>query len=163
MKIKPKISIVAALAKNRVIGGGNTMLWHIKEDFKRFKELTSGHPIIMGRKTFESIGRPLPLRTNIVISRDTKQVADGIVMAASLEEAISKAAATDEHEVFIIGGGQIYKEALPIADKLYLTLIDLEVSGDTYFPDYSEFSKITYKKECHDENCSYTFLELERN
>ncbi len=163
MKIKPKISIIAALAKNRVIGGGNTMLWHIKEDFKRFKEITSGHPVIMGRKTFESIGRPLPMRTNIVISRDAKQVADGVVMASSLEEAILNAAVIDEHEVFIIGGGQIYKEALPLADKLYLTLVDLDVAGDTYFPDCSEFSKITYKKESHDENYSYTFLELERN
>src|ERR1700688_558975 len=125
---KPTISIVAAMGRNREIGKGNQLLWHIPGDLKRFKQLTMGHPVIMGRKTFESIvsklGKPLPGRTNIVISRDKNWSYKGAVIAHSLEEAFSKASNTDSEEVFIGGGSQIYEQALPHVDRLYLTLID---------------------------------------
>ena len=135
------ISIIVAIAENSVIGDKNSLLWNIKEDMRRFRTTTTGHPVVMGRKTFESIGRPLPKRTNVVITRgDT--VFDGCEMAHSLEEAV-KMFSPDE-EVFIIGGAQIYKQALPLADKLYLTVVHRNYEGDTSFPqlDMAEWNEI---------------------
>lgn len=131
--MKSKLSLIVAVAKNGIIGTGGTMPWHITEDFAHFKAVTLGHSVIMGRKTYESIGRPLPRRRNIVITRNAELTIEGCEMAGSLEGAIAMCAG--EEEVFVIGGGEIYRQAMPLADKLYITHVDLEVEGDTRFPD----------------------------
>ncbi|OAN18999.1 diacylglycerol kinase [Photobacterium jeanii] len=131
-----KISMIAAMANDRVIGKDNAMPWHLPADFAWFKRSTLGKPIVMGRKTFESIGRPLPGRHNIVISRNPEFQADGVTVVADIDAAI--AAAGDVAEVMIIGGGSIYQACLPKADQLYLTFIDAEVDGDTRFPEWGE-------------------------
>lgn len=128
------ISIIAAVARNGVIGSGNQMPWHIGEDLKRFKAITSGHPVVMGRKTFESLGRPLPNRRNVVISRNPAYDAPGAEVVFSLGEAL--AMFSPEEEVFIIGGGEIYRQALPLSDRIYLTHVEAEVEGDTRFPEF---------------------------
>jgi dihydrofolate reductase len=128
------ISIIVAVAENGVIGDKNSLLWHISEDLRNFKRITSGHPVIMGRKTFESLGRPLPNRTNVVISRTTTQI-EGCTVVNSLEAAI--ALFPKEEEVFIIGGAQIYALALDIADKFYLTRVGHSYEGDTSFPKWN--------------------------
>ncbi|MCH1920219.1 type 3 dihydrofolate reductase [Shewanella sp. A3A] len=130
------IAMIAAMAHNRVIGKDNQMPWHLPEDLRHFKAMTLGKPIIMGRRTFESIGRPLPGRVNIVISRQTDYHADGITLVSSLNDALL--AAGEVEEVVIIGGGQLYREALPLAQRLYITEIDLAVEGDTTFPEWDD-------------------------
>ena len=129
------ISLVAALATNRVIGVAGGMPWRLPLDLKHFKRLTTGHTVIMGRKTWDEVGKPLPGRRNIVITRDPGREFPGAWAVGSLAEAL-RLAAGDE-EVFVIGGGEIYRQALPIADRLYLTQVDAEVSGDTYFPEWN--------------------------
>lgn len=126
------LSIIVAVARNGVIGDRNQLLWHISEDLRRFKAITSGHTVVMGRKTFESLGRPLPNRRNIVVSRQTDLAIPGCEVARSLGEAV--AIARNEDEVFIIGGGQIYEQALPLASRIYLTVVDADYEGDTHFP-----------------------------
>jgi dihydrofolate reductase len=133
-----KISMIAAMAKNRVIGAKNDMPWHLPADLKHFKSVTMGKPIIMGRKTYESIGRALPGRVNVVITSNADAIFDGAVTVTSVEDAII--AAGDVDEVMIIGGGTIYQTCLASANRLYLTFIDLEVDGDTYFPDFEQTS-----------------------
>lgn len=128
-----KISLIVAVAKNGIIGTGGTMPWHITEDFAHFKEVTLGHSVLMGRKTYESIGRPLPRRRNIVITRNSELAIEGCEMAASLDAAI--AMCEGEEEVFVIGGGEIYRQAMPLADRLYITHVAVEVDGDTRFPE----------------------------
>lgn len=130
------ISIIAAVARKGVIGGNNDLLWHISEDLKRFKALTTGHPVVMGRKTWESLGRPLPNRINVVVTRNEDFSAEGCTVARSLEEAF-RLFGPDE-EIFVIGGGQIYAEAMPMADKLYITWVEADYEGDTYFPEVSD-------------------------
>lgn len=159
---KPTISIIAAVAEHNVIGKGNRLLWYISPDFKRFKAITSGHPIIMGRKTHESIGKPLPNRTNIIVTRDKEYTKEGCVTAYSLEEALEKAKKVDQEELFIIGGGELYRQALPYADKLYLTLVHAQFDGDVYFPDYSEFKTVLSKEEHESDGYTYTFINLTR-
>lgn len=127
------ISIIVAIAKNGIIGGGNSLLWHISEDLQRFKRITSGHPVVMGRKTYESIGRPLPNRTNVIITRQQDYKVEGCIVVHSLDEAISMF--PSEEEVFIIGGGEIYNQAWDLADRLYITWVEAKYKGDTYFPD----------------------------
>ncbi len=127
------ISIIAAITKNRVLGKDNKLLWNISEDLKNFRKITSGNTVIMGRKTFESIGKPLPNRNNIVISRDLPQ-REGIIVCRDLNEAINQAKLLGK-ELFIIGGASIYAQALPLADKLYLSHIKKEYEGDVYFPE----------------------------
>lgn len=127
-----KVSLIVAVAKNGVIGTGGTMPWHITEDFAHFKAVTLGHSVVMGRKTYESIGRPLPRRRNIVITRNAELSIEGCEMATSLEAAL--AMCEGEEEVFVIGGGEIYRQAMPLADKLYITHVGIEVEGDTCFP-----------------------------
>src|SRR3989344_722760 len=122
------ISLIAALGNNRVIGEKNALPWHMPADFEHFKKLTLGHPIIMGRKTFDSIGHPLPKRRNVVVTRQTGLVIHGCEIAVSLEDALKLVVHDDE--VFIIGGAQIFDQALPLAKRLYLTLIDHDFSGD---------------------------------
>ncbi len=161
----PKISLIAAMSKEkRALGFQNKLLFRISDDLKRFKNLTSGHPIIMGRKTFESIGRPLPNRTNIIVTRNADFKAEGCIVTTSLEEAIKKAGEID-NEIFVIGGGEIYKQALPITDKLYLTIVESDAEGDVFFPDWREsFTKETFCEERVDEptGLKYTWLNLEK-
>lgn len=129
-----RIAMIAAMANNRVIGKDNKMPWHLPEDLKHFKAMTLGKPVVMGRKTFESIGRPLPGRHNIVISRQADLVIEGVTCVTSFDAA--KQAAGECEELVIMGGGQLYRELLPQADILYLTQINLDVEGDTYFPEW---------------------------
>lgn len=162
---KPRISIIVAIAgEKRVIGKAGGMPWHIPEELKRFKSITMGHPIIMGRKTHESIGRVLPGRTNIVISRGPSYVAKGTIVAHSLEEALRLAQdQPGNDEVFVIGGGEIYKQAISITDKLYLTVVEGNPEADTFFPDYSDFKKVVWQSDEQESNgFKYRFLELER-
>jgi dihydrofolate reductase len=134
--MKQEITLIAAMAQNRVLGKNNQLIWHIPNDLKHFKELTQGHTVIMGRKTYESMGRPLPKRTNIVISRQANYGAPGCTVVSNLEKAL--ALATADAQPFIIGGAEIYKLALPHADKMELTLIEAEFEGDTFFPEFSD-------------------------
>ena len=148
------ISIIAAVSENGIIGSGNAMPWHIKEDFKRFKTLTTGHPVIMGRKTFESLGRPLPNRTNIIVTRNKSFIINDCLTASSIEEAINMC--NHEEEIFIIGGGEIYRQAMPMADKIYLTLIHKSFNGDTFFPEIdSGWREIS--REYHEKGESFEF------
>lgn len=168
---KPRISIIAAIASgNRALGKNGDLIYKIPEDLKRFKEITSGHPIIMGRKTFESIGRILPNRINIIITRDLKYSQEGAVVVHSLDEALRLAreqeilnqVQNDNREIFIIGGGQIYKEALPKTDRLYLTIVEGNPEADTFFPDYSEFKKVREGIDSVSNGLKYRYLTLER-
>lgn len=155
------ISLIVAIAKNRAIGKDNKLLWYIPEDLKRFKKLTTGHAIIMGRKTFESIGKPLPNRTNVIITHDPVYRAEGCIVAHSIEEAIYKAKSFENNEIFIIGGGQIFEQALPLADKLYVTILEKEYhDADSFFPEYPNFKKIVLQEESEYEGIKYRFLEL---
>ena len=131
------INVIVAKASNNVIGAKNELIWHLPNDLKHFKNLTSGHPIIMGRKTFESLGRPLPNRTNIVITRDKNWQAENVEKEFSLEKAIESAKKINE-DIYIIGGGNIYKQAMEFADVLYITEVHHEFEGDTYFPEIDE-------------------------
>jgi len=154
------ISIIAAIGKNRELGKDNKLLWHIPGDFKRFKELTSGHVVIMGRKTYESIGKSLPNRINYVITRDKNYQAVGCFIFNSLENAINFAK-KKTFEVFIIGGAEIYKQGIKYADKLYLTLVNKEYSdADTFFPDYSQFKKIVFEENHTSSNIKFKFVDL---
>ena len=141
------ISIIVAVAKNGVIGDKNSLLWHISEDMRFFRETTSGHPVIMGRKTYDSLGRPLPKRTNVVISRTTTHI-EGCTVVGSLEEAI--ALFPNEEEVFIIGGAQIYALAMEVADRLYLTRVEHDYQGDTSFPEWDESKWRLISREAFD-------------
>ena len=155
------ISLIAAVGKNNVIGTDNKLPWKLSADLKRFKAITSGKPVVMGRKTFESIGKPLPNRANIIITRDKNYKADGCVVVHSAEEALN--AAKGNAEIMIIGGEQIFKEFLPIANKLYLTIIDKDFEGDSYFPEYdkSEWKEVS-REEHEGEGLKYAFADLER-
>jgi len=156
------ISIIVAHSKNQVIGKDGQLPWKISDDLKRFKELTTGHSIIMGRKTFESIGRPLPNRTNIVITRQADYNQPGVISATSIEEAIHKAG--DDSEVFIIGGGEIYTQAIEYADKAYVTYINQDIDGDTFFPelnlDYWQLDNLV--PHSTDDGLHYYFADFSR-
>jgi dihydrofolate reductase len=154
------ISMIAAIGKNRALGLNNQLLWDIPEDIKHFRETTKGHPVIMGRKTFESIGRPLPNRTNIIISRNTGYQQEGCITCTSLENAITEAKKQNSNEIFIIGGAQIYEQGMKLADKLYLTIVDDEPEADAFFPEYSAFSKVLSKKCMDNDKYRFCFLEL---
>ncbi len=157
------ISIIVAMDKNNLIGGQNKLLWNIPGELKRFREITSGHPIIMGRKTHQSIGRVLPNRTNIIITHDQDYKVEGTIIVHSLEEALNKAQSEPgSDEIFVIGGGQIYAKALPLADRLYLTVVEGEYQGDTYFPDYSEFAHVVEEKQFFEGGYKYKTQILER-
>ena len=159
---KPVISIIAAVGRNnRAIGKNNQLLWHLPEDLKHFKEITSGHPVIMGLNTFRSIGRSLPNRTNIVLSQQDENIPEAII-CHSLDEAIDIAGQHDQKEIFIIGGGQVNTQAISRADRLYLTLVDDEAEGDTHFPDYSSFGKVTSNTPGQSDNFSFRFVVLEK-
>lgn len=148
------ISLIVAHDLNRVIGYENEMPWHLPSELQYFKKMTMGKPMIMGRKTFESIGRPLPGRRNIVITRNTNYSADGIEVVGSLDEALKLV--QDVPEIMIIGGAQIFEQAMAIADKLYITLINHEFNGDTYFPQYEEWQLTSSSEPINTDN-GYTF------
>ncbi len=158
------ITIIAAISKNNVLGKENKLLWHLPKDFKFFKETTFGHPIIMGRKTFESLPKVLPGRTNIVITGDRNYVKEGAVVTHSIEDAI-KVGLSENKNVFICGGGQIYKESLEknLVDKILLTEIDIELEGDSFFPAFDKSGWKINKKECHtkDEKHDFDFCFVE--
>ncbi len=160
------ISAIVATAKNNVIGQDNNIPWYLPADLKYFKKTTLGHHIIMGRKSFVSIGRPLPKRTNIVITRDPFFMASGCIVSHSLNEALKLAKENGEEEVFIIGGGQIYEMCLPLLNKIYLTKVDVEVMGDIHFPEIKsdEWEEVSNEPHLPDEKNehAYTFLVLER-
>ena len=153
------INIIAAIQEPaRGLGMSGQLLYAYSDDLKRFKALTLGHPILMGRKTFESIGRPLPHRANIVVTRNTNYACEGVTISHSLEDALAYAKKLDD-EIFIIGGGELYKEGLPRADRLYLTVIHGNKEADVFFPEYSSFT--TMSKETHkDEKTGdeYTYI-----
>jgi len=159
------ISIIAAMDRNRLIGNNNQLPWHLPADFAHFKAKTMGKPILMGRKTFESIGKPLPGRTNIVLSRDPDLQIEGVVCVHSLQGAIT--AAADSDEMMIIGGSTIYEMLLPQADRMYLTYVDAEFDGDAWFPDFDrsqwqEKETVLYPKD--DKNAyDCRFVTLEKN
>ncbi|UCB53949.1 MAG: type 3 dihydrofolate reductase [Thiotrichales bacterium] len=158
------VSIIAAMDRNRLIGNRNQLPWHLPADLAHFKAVTMGKPVIMGRKTFESIGRPLPGRTNIVLTRSADFDADGVITVPSLRQALESAAGEDE--VMIIGGSSIYALALPDADRLYLTYIEDAFEGDAWFPEYDEAQWRVVASERHSadqKNASdYRFVTYER-
>ena len=147
------VSVIVAVADGGVIGGNGGLLWHISEDLRMFKRVTTGHPVVMGRKTFESLGRPLPGRTNVVITRNPYFPSDGVMVEGSLDEAI--AMFPPEEEVFVIGGGEIYRQAMPLADKFYLTRVHAAYDGDVYFPKWNPAEWTLFSSERHE--CGETF------
>ncbi len=157
------ITIIAAAAKNNEIGKDNKLIWHLSNDLKRFKQLTSGHAIIMGRKTFESFPKALPNRTNVVITRDLNYTAENAVVVHSLQEALE--ITKEDNQPFIIGGGEIYKQALSVAHKIELTRVDHDFEADTFFPELNSSWKEIMREDCfkddkHDYN--YSFITYER-
>ncbi len=153
------VSIICAMAENRVIGRGTVIPWDLPDDRARFRELTWGHPVIMGRRTFESLGRPLPGRTNIVLSRDHGYRPEGAVAAGDLETALSLAG--NGNEVFICGGGEVYRQAMPLAGRIHLTLLHRVFAGNVFFPEIpADF--IEEKREFIPEPIPHTFLFYER-
>lgn len=167
-----KLAMIVAMAKNNVIGLDNDMPWHLPADLQWFKKTTLGSPIIMGRKTYESIGRPLPGRLNIILSRDSSLSIEGCTVVNSIEDAMraaedaNQASDNPKEEVFITGGSHLYNTFLEQADTLYITLIDAKLEGDTFFPDYTQYNWQEIHKSEHpadDKNpYSLTFLKLER-
>lgn len=160
----PRLIAIVALSSNRAIGRDNQLLWHLPNDLQFFKRITLGHTVIMGRKTFESIGKPLPNRRNIVISRQKGYSSNGIEVAHSLEHAIELC--QGEEEVFIIGGAEIYRQSLPYVDTIYQTRVDVEINGDAFFPELMEQEwelKILETHTPDDRHCySYQFIQLDR-
>lgn len=159
--MKPRVSIIVAMAKNRVIGANNALPWHLSSDLKRFKALTMGHHILMGRKTFESIGRILPGRTSVVVSRNPDYRPAGVLVTADLDSAL--VLAENDSEAFIIGGAEIYLGALAIADRILLTEIDREFDGDTFFPAIEpQLWKAVSREPVPDTELPASFVVLER-
>ena len=157
-----KLSIIVAASQNNVIGKNNQLIWRLSADLKRFKALTTGHHIIMGRKTFDSIGKPLPNRTSIIITRQADYKAEGCIVVNSLDEALAKV--PEDQEAFIIGGGTIYKEVLDKADKLYLTLVHSKFDGDTFFPKVDDKIWKSVNREDHlpseKNEYAYSFIDF---
>ncbi|HVT00974.1 MAG TPA: dihydrofolate reductase [Patescibacteria group bacterium] len=167
------ISIIAAVGVNNELGHGNDLIWRIPNDLKRLKDLTMGHPLVMGRKTYESIGRVLPGRTNIIITRDANYKVEGGVVVSSIDEAIAKAKEVEEtrlrqgfggqSEIFIFGGAQIFEQSLPMVNRIYLTKINSAAPmADVFFPDYSEFKNVISSEKHEDDGLEYEYLTLER-
>lgn len=147
--MKPRVSLIVAMAKNRVIGVNNTLPWRLPADLKHFKALTMGHHIVMGRKTYESIGKPLPGRTSVVVTRNAGYSAPGVIVVNSLPSAIS--ACGDDDEIFVIGGAEFYLQAITLADRIYLTEIDADIHGDAYFPEFKRDEWLELSRERHNQ------------
>ncbi len=160
------ISMIAAMAHDRVIGKDNQMPWHLPADLAHFKRVTLGKPVLMGRKTYQSIGRPLPGRVNIVISRDPDFRPEGVVVCDSIEAALAQAESLGSNEVMVMGGGHIYAQCLSFAQRLYLTYIDATIEGDTQFPDYQQYDWQEREREAYPADSrnpySMSFVTLER-
>ena len=161
---KPEIAIVVAMAKNRTIGINNTLPWRIPADLQHFKTLTMGHHMIMGRKTFESIGRPLPGRTTVVVTRARNLKIDGCIVAHSLQEAV--AACASDPQIFVVGGADIYAQALGLTGTLYVTEIQQDVAGDAWFPEFDRSEWQEMSREAHHQETpqalDYHFVEYQR-
>ncbi|WP_312766886.1 dihydrofolate reductase [Epilithonimonas sp.] len=162
-------TIIAAIGKNNTLGKDNRLLWHLPKDLKHFKTLTENHPVIMGRKTYESIGKALPNRTNIVVSRKENWFQEGVLIVSTLKEAIKFAKKINEN-IFIIGGGEIYKQTMEFADRLEITQVDAEVDADTFFPNISPKFWQKIDEVCHakdDKNnydfCFQTYEKINKN
>lgn len=155
------VKIIAAISKNRVIGNNNSLIWNLPNDLKRFKQLTTGNPVVMGRKTYESIGRPLPNRRNIIITRNNDLMIENCEVVNSLAEALLLC----NNNCFVIGGGEIYKQSISVADKLYITLVDENFEGDTLFPEidksWIEVSREEFEPDEKNKH-NYSFIEYER-
>jgi dihydrofolate reductase len=156
------LSIIVAMSSNHVIGVNNTLPWHLSEDLKHFKSLTTGHTIIMGRKTYESIGRPLPNRRNIVVSRNMDIYYEGTEVVHSIEDAVS--ISRHDHEVFVIGGSNIYEQALSLVDHLYITEIKKNFSGDAFFPEINKQIWIESSREDHitNDGIEFSFVKYQK-
>ncbi len=161
-----RISIIVAIAENGLIGRDGDLPWRLSEDLKRFKETTMGKPIIMGRKTWKSIGRPLPGRPNVVISRDPNYAADGIDVVQSIEQAFARACELGSDEIMVIGGAEIYRLALSDADRMYITEVHLRVEGDTHFP---HFDRNDWRESVREgpflaekSDLTFSFVQLDR-
>lgn len=163
---KPVLSAIAAAAENRVIGKDNKMPWHMPADLKHFKTLTSGHPVLMGRKTYESIGKPLPNRTNIIMTRDMNYSAPDCIIVNTVEAAVSMADELEMDEIFVIGGAEVYRQLLSQIQRIYLTEIHHQFEGDAYFPELNpdEWKEVSRERHAADENnkYDYSFVVLER-
>ncbi|MDR2882874.1 MAG: dihydrofolate reductase [Alistipes sp.] len=147
------VSVIVAVADGGVIGCGGAMPWHISEDLRMFKRVTGGHPVAMGRRTFESLRQPLPGRTNVVVTRNPRWSAPGVLSSGSLQEAVTMF--PPEEEVFVIGGGEIYREAMPLADRFYLTRIHAGYDGDTFFPAWDAADWSLVSSEYHERGANY--------
>lgn len=163
--MKPRVSLIVAMANNRVIGINNTLPWHLPADLKHFKALTMGHHIVMGRKTYESIGKPLPGRTSVVVTRNADYSAPGVIVASSLETAIS--ACGNDAEIFVIGGAELYAQALPLMSTLYITEIQQKMEGDARFPEFDKTEWTEVAREMHSQQepqpLVYHFVTYRRN
>jgi len=163
---QPVLSAIVAMSENRTIGKDNKLPWHLPADLKHFKEITTGHYIVMGRKTFESIGKSLPNRTNVVLSRDSQFIAPGCHVVNTIETAIDMARKDQQAEIFIIGGAEIYRQLLPKINRLYLTVVHAEVEGDAWFPELSpnEWREVSREQHQADEKnaYAYSFITMER-
>ena len=162
-----KVSLIAALSTNNVIGRNNQVPWRQSADMKRYKALTMGHHLLTGRKTWESMGRPLPGRTTVVITRDPNYRAEGVIVVGSLEEAVRLAREAGDDEAFINGGAQVYAQSMHLADRMYLTRVHAEVEGDAFFPDFDDVSEWHLVDSEHFEadeknQYPYSFLLYER-
>jgi len=158
------LSIIVALSENNVIGTGNRLPWKISADLRRLKNLTMGHHLLMGRKTFESIGRPLPGRVNIIITRNENFKAEGCVVTKSMHEALE--VSRNDSETFVFGGGEIFREAISLVRKIYMTRVHAEIAGDTFFPvlnpdEWKEVSREDHTKDEHNEY-DYSFITYDR-
>jgi dihydrofolate reductase len=153
------IALIAAISQNRVLGKNNELVWHLPKDMRWFKTKTMGYPVVMGRKTFESFGNPLPGRTNIVITRNPDYRPEGTIVVASLEAALAEAARYHTDTIFVAGGAEIYRQALPLADTMYLTHVHAQVEGDAFFPEFSEvqWQPVATESVPADEKHAYPF------
>lgn len=162
--VPPRVSLIVAMAQNGVIGRGNALPWRLPQDLRRFKSFTLGKPILMGRKTFDSIGRPLPERLNLVLTRDRCWFASGVTVVHSVEQALCQAGGSDE--LVAIGGAEIYRLVMPFARRIYLTHVHADVPGDTFFPDFdpTQWDDVECSLQPADEEHAYpfTFMTLER-
>lgn len=147
-----RLSIIVALARNGTIGKDGDLPWRLSADLKRFKRITMGHHLLMGRKTFESIGRPLPGRTTVVVSRGRPELAEGVHLVSSIEAGLELAREAGEEELFVAGGAEVFAAVLDRADRLYLTRVEAEVDGDTFFPELDESKWRRVSSETHDAN-----------
>lgn len=156
------LSLIVAVAKNNVIGINNTLPWHLSEDLKRFRALTTGHHIIMGRKTYESLGRLLPGRTTVIVTRNKHYKLEGALIAHSLEAAI---ALCHDEEPFVIGGAELYQDALKLANKLYVTEVDLDVAGDAFFPalDFNQWQEVSREAHTSAQGLAFSYVAYQRN